>query len=198
MTSLHAMRAVLLGLAVGVALVLQTSVFPHLAWRGVGPDVVLLVVVAGGLARGAHVGMVLGFASGLVLDLAPPADHVAGRWALALLVVGVGVLGSGPLKDLALALFIGMAAGTYSSICIATPLAVQLRERDPAVKAHTKRVLARRAKDAQVAAEHAAADDADPVAAGEQGAAVRGPGERRQPSRPPRSARKGGTGSGGR
>lgn len=117
---------------------------------------------------------------------------------LALLVVGVGVLGSGPLKDLALALFIGMAAGTYSSICIATPLAVQLRERDPAVKAHTKRVLARRAKDAQVAAEQAAADDAEPVAAGEQGAAVRGPGERRQPSRPPRSARKGGSGSGGR
>ncbi|MCO7238513.1 MULTISPECIES: protein translocase subunit SecF [unclassified Aeromicrobium] len=117
---------------------------------------------------------------------------------LALLVVGVGVLGSGPLKDLALALFIGMAAGTYSSICIATPLAVQLRERDPAVKAHTKRVLARRAKDAQVAAEQAGADEAQPVAAGEQGSAVRGPGERRQPSRPPRSARKGGSGSGGR
>ncbi len=117
---------------------------------------------------------------------------------LALLVVGVGVLGSGPLKDLALALFIGMAAGTYSSICIATPLAVQLRERDPAVKAHTKRVLARRAKDAQVAAEQAGADDAEPVAAGEQGPAVRGSGERRQPSRPPRSARKGGSGSGGR
>lgn len=117
---------------------------------------------------------------------------------LALLVVGVGVLGSGPLKDLALALFIGMAAGTYSSICIATPLAVQLRERDPAVKAHTKRVLARRAKDAQVAAEQAGADEAQPVAAGERGSAVRGPGERRQPSRPPRSARKGGSGSGGR
>ena len=80
--------AVFLALAVGVALVLQTTVFPHLAWRGVGPDVVLLVVVAAGLARGAHVGMVTGFAGGLLLDLAPPADHVAGRWALALLLVG--------------------------------------------------------------------------------------------------------------
>jgi preprotein translocase subunit SecF len=65
----------------------------------------------------------------------------------ALLVVGVGVLGSGPLKDLALALFVGMAVGTYSSIFIATPLAAQLKERDPAVKAHTEKVLARRAKD---------------------------------------------------
>jgi rod shape-determining protein MreD len=31
---------------------------------------------------------VLGFLGGLVVDLAPPADHVAGRWALALVVVG--------------------------------------------------------------------------------------------------------------
>jgi rod shape-determining protein MreD len=83
-----AARAAFLALAVGLALVLQTSVFPHLAWRGVGPDVVLVVVVAAGLARGAHVGMVLGFGAGLLLDLAPPADHVAGRWALALLLVG--------------------------------------------------------------------------------------------------------------
>lgn len=109
---------------------------------------------------------------------------------LALLVVGVGVLGSGPLKDLALALFIGMAAGTYSSICIATPLAVQLRELDPAVKAHTKRVLARRAKDAQ-----AAAEATEPVTTLERPV---GSGERRQPTRPTRSARKGGNGSGGR
>jgi rod shape-determining protein MreD len=32
--------------------------------------------------------MVLGFVAGLLLDLAPPADHLAGRWALALVVVG--------------------------------------------------------------------------------------------------------------
>ena len=59
----------------------------------------------------------------------------------ALLLVGVAVLGSGPLKDLALALFVGMAAGTYSSIFIATPLAVQLKDREPAIAAHTARVL---------------------------------------------------------
>ena len=45
----------------------------------------------------------------------------------ALLYVGVFTLGSGALKDLALALFVGMAAGTYSSIFIATPLVVQLK-----------------------------------------------------------------------
>ena len=49
----------------------------------------------------------------------------------AILFVGVGLLGAGTLKDLALALFIGTAAGTYSSIFIATPVACQLQERRP-------------------------------------------------------------------
>jgi rod shape-determining protein MreD len=75
-------------LAVSVALVLQTSVFSHLAVQGVVPDLVLLVVVAAALAYGSELGLVLGFGAGLLLDLAPPADHYAGRWALALLVVG--------------------------------------------------------------------------------------------------------------
>ncbi|MBJ7356479.1 MAG: rod shape-determining protein MreD [Nocardioides sp.] len=71
-----------------MAVVLQVSVLPHLAFRGVVADVVLLVVVAVGLRHGSEPAMVLGFAGGLLLDLVPPADHVAGRWALALLVAG--------------------------------------------------------------------------------------------------------------
>jgi preprotein translocase subunit SecF len=62
----------------------------------------------------------------------------------AILYVGVTQLGSGPLKDLALALLVGMAAGTYSSICLATPLLVQLKEREPAVREQARRVAARR------------------------------------------------------
>ncbi|MBS43763.1 MAG: rod shape-determining protein MreD [Nocardioides sp.] len=80
--------AVAAGVAVLVALVLQTSVLPHLAWHGVAPDLVLVVVVAVALTRGAHTGTVVGFAAGVLVDLAPPADHVAGRWALALMLVG--------------------------------------------------------------------------------------------------------------
>lgn len=54
----------------------------------------------------------------------------------ALLFAGVFVLGSGPLEDLGLALFVGMIAGAYSSIFIATPLLAWLREREPAMKEH--------------------------------------------------------------
>ncbi|HET7899875.1 MAG TPA: protein translocase subunit SecF [Candidatus Nanopelagicales bacterium] len=63
----------------------------------------------------------------------------------AILVVGVGLLGAGTLKDLSLALFIGTAAGTYSSIFIATPVAAQLQEQRPEMKALAARVAARRA-----------------------------------------------------
>lgn len=74
--------------AVVVALVLQVSFFSHLAWDGIVPNLCLLVVVGAALTRGPQFAAVLGFAAGLALDLAPPADHVAGRWALALAVVG--------------------------------------------------------------------------------------------------------------
>jgi protein-export membrane protein SecD/preprotein translocase SecF subunit len=61
-----------------------------------------------------------------------------------ILVVSLAVLGTGTLKDLALALFIGVAVGTYSSIFIATPLLADLKEREPVMRALRQRVLARR------------------------------------------------------
>jgi len=61
----------------------------------------------------------------------------------AILFVGAGILGAGTLKDLSLALFIGLIAGTYSSIFIAAPVLAQLREREPAIKALNQRVMAR-------------------------------------------------------
>jgi preprotein translocase subunit SecF len=60
-----------------------------------------------------------------------------------ILFVGAGLLGAGTLKDLSLALFIGLAVGTYSSVFIAPPFLAQLREREPAMQALAKRVTAR-------------------------------------------------------
>ena len=80
-------RAAIAVVAIAVALVLQVSVFPHLAWHGIVPNLCLLVVVGAALTINAPAAMVLGFVAGVALDLVPPADHVAGRWALALTVV---------------------------------------------------------------------------------------------------------------
>ena len=61
-----------------------------------------------------------------------------------LLFVGAFLLGAGTLKDLALALFVGLASGAYSSLFLATPILVDLKEREPQFQALTQRVLQRR------------------------------------------------------
>lgn len=105
----------------------------------------------------------------------------------ALLFIGGGLLGAGMLNDISLALFVGLAAGAYSSIFIATPLVADLKERDPQMKALTKRVRARRASvaaktdtDAGQAPQDVTpptAEDGDPPTP-----AAAGAGHRRQPA----------------
>jgi rod shape-determining protein MreD len=85
---MSALRTLLLGGVILVAVVLQVTVFSALSFDGVVPNLALLVVVAAALVRGPEFAAALGFVGGLAIDLAPPADHVAGRWALALVVVG--------------------------------------------------------------------------------------------------------------
>ncbi|HEY6424602.1 MAG TPA: protein translocase subunit SecF [Pseudonocardiaceae bacterium] len=65
---------------------------------------------------------------------------------LGLLVVGVGLLGVGTLKDLALVQIVGIMAGAMSSIFLATPLMVDLTMRRPAYQQQAERVAQRRAK----------------------------------------------------
>ena len=61
-----------------------------------------------------------------------------------LLFVGANLLGAETLQDLALALFIGMAVGTYSSIAVATPFLVWLKEKEPRWRELKERVESRR------------------------------------------------------
>ncbi|MFF8291863.1 protein translocase subunit SecF [Streptomyces sp. NPDC016309] len=103
-----------------------------------------------------------------------------------LLFIGGGFLGAGMLNDISLSLFVGLAAGAYSSIFIATPLVADLKERDPQMKALKKRVLAKRAQAAQKGEPLDAGDtgtddrDDEPQDAAPAGAVV---GQRRQPTR---------------
>jgi preprotein translocase subunit SecF len=82
---------------------------------------------------------------------------------LSLMVVAVWLLGVGTLKDLALVMLVGILVGTYSSIFLATPLLVTLRERTIVVRTHTRRVLNRR-KPAAAATEGEASKDSKPAA----------------------------------
>jgi preprotein translocase subunit SecF len=90
-----------------------------------------------------------------------------------LLFVGAGLLGVGTLKDLALVLFVGLAAGTYSSIFLATPIVADLKEREPAQVALRRRVLARRSAAARnTAARAGAVASARRAGNGRRGSAV--------------------------
>jgi rod shape-determining protein MreD len=70
------------------ALVAQLTLLPRLPLPGPVPDLVLVFVLAFALVTGPEAGAVGGFAAGLALDLVPPADHAAGRWALVLCIAG--------------------------------------------------------------------------------------------------------------
>jgi preprotein translocase subunit SecF len=85
-----------------------------------------------------------------------------------ILFVGAGLLGAGTLKDLSLVLFVGMLSGTYSSICIATPVLADLKERQPeykdlAVKVKRRLAGGRRAADAGSTAAPSAVAEAGPA-----------------------------------
>jgi rod shape-determining protein MreD len=128
---MNALRALAALVAVSLALVLQVSLFPHVAWQGIVPNLVLLVVVGAALTRGAQFAAVLGFLAGVVLDLAPPADHVAGRWALALVVVGwvagrvrqdVRPTASAVVTTVAASSFVGTSLFALSGLLLADPV----------------------------------------------------------------------------
>jgi preprotein translocase subunit SecF len=106
----------------------------------------------------------------------------------AILFIGAFLFGAGTLRDIALALFVGMAVGAYSSIFLATPLEVTLREREPAVAAHTRNVLDLRAdRVAELGDE--GSDDAVLAAAGVAGDRQLQPGSRLGNSAQPRRRR---------
>ncbi len=68
-----------------------------------------------------------------------------------ILFVGAGLLGAGTLRDISLALFIGILAGAYSTIFVAAPAYGHLREGEKALLEHDKRVMRLRGKDSDEA-----------------------------------------------
>ncbi|MCX4786699.1 MULTISPECIES: rod shape-determining protein MreD [unclassified Streptomyces] len=101
-----------------VALVVQVSVLARLQLPGAVPDLLLLVVLALAFVYGHVSGALIGFGAGLLADLAPPADHAAGRYALVLCVIGyfAGLVKpeNGQLKSAAVPM-IGVVAAAIGS-----------------------------------------------------------------------------------
>ena len=109
-----ALRVIVVTALIVVTVTLQISIFTHFSISGVVPDLAMLLVIAAALVRGPDYAAGVGFAAGLVLDLAPPADHTAGRWALSLVVVGYLIgLARGDAEPTALGTVFMVAAGAF-------------------------------------------------------------------------------------
>ena len=76
---------------------------------------------------------------------------VAALPVAAILFIGAGVLGADTLRDISLALLIGIIVGTWSTVFIAAPLYSQLREGEPTIHRHDQKVLKERERAASVA-----------------------------------------------
>jgi preprotein translocase subunit SecF len=116
-----------------------------------------------------------------------------------LLFVGALILKAGTLKDLALALFVGLASGAYSSLFLATPLLADLKEREPRFQALQGRVAQRRAGGGAAPVRLSQLSVNAPDAQPETGAAATPTATAtavRRPSQPPRKKPKGGRPSG--
>ncbi|MFF9562285.1 protein translocase subunit SecF [Leifsonia sp. NPDC014704] len=73
-----------------------------------------------------------------------------------ILFIGAYALGAATLRDISLALLIGIIVGTYSTIFLAAPMYSQFREKEPAIRKHDQKVLSIRPK-AEVKADAVAA-----------------------------------------
>ncbi|MCX4974504.1 rod shape-determining protein MreD [Streptomyces sp. NBC_00620] len=106
-----------------VALVIQVSVLARLHLPGAVPDLLLLTVLALAMVYGHVGGALIGFGAGLLADLAPPADHAAGRYALVLCVIGylAGLVKpeSGQLKSATGPMAVVVAAAVGSTLLYA-------------------------------------------------------------------------------
>jgi rod shape-determining protein MreD len=82
-------QALTVPLALIVAVIVQLVVVNRAPLPGgAAPDLVLLVVTAVAVRTGPMIGMLSGFAGGLALDVAPPAAHLAGEYALVFCLAG--------------------------------------------------------------------------------------------------------------
>jgi rod shape-determining protein MreD len=125
-------RGAVFSLLLLAAVVLQVTFFGYFSYAGVVPNLVLLVVVAAGLTRGPELAALLGFVGGMAIDLVPPADNVAGRWALALVVVGY--LAGRVRQDASRSTVVALATVAASSFVATSLFALSgMLLRDPAI-----------------------------------------------------------------
>ncbi|MGZ4681310.1 MAG: protein translocase subunit SecF [Acidimicrobiales bacterium] len=115
---------------------------------------------------------------------------------ISMLVVGAGILGAVTLEEFAIALLVGMISGAYSSIFVAAPIVVWLKEREPRNRALAERLATGRVTGGSRASRSEARADYDVAVASEIAADAEG--DTDMAGTPSSSASSGGTPSSAR
>lgn len=112
---------------------------------------------------------------------------------ISLLVVGAGIMGAVTLEEFSIALFVGLAVGAYSSVGVAAPVLVWLKNREPKNRAINERLAAQGVDTSASPARSTAVDPADSgeaVAASPSAKPTRAATEGVIPPRPRKKTRK--------
>ena len=81
-------QALVIGLTVLLAVIVELTLLSRLGLPGATPDLVVVTVVALALAMGPTQGAAAGFTAGILIDLAPPADTLLGVNAIVYSAIG--------------------------------------------------------------------------------------------------------------
>lgn len=108
------MKAVFWGIIVIAALTIQATVMPLLAFQGVQPDLLLIVVVSSSLLLGKDQGVSIGFFSGLLQDLV--GGNIFGLNTLSKLITGY-LFGMAERKVFKEHIFLPVLAMVVATIC---------------------------------------------------------------------------------
>jgi len=102
-----------------IAFLTQNSFLGRLGLPGSTPDLILISVIAVALAYGSAVGMMYGFAAGILVDLAPSTEGVIGVNALLFMAAAYFVGRALDPRDRTVPLIIGLTAGTVGAVILA-------------------------------------------------------------------------------
>lgn len=112
-------QLLILGTTLLIAVMMQSSFLSRLGLPGATPDLILVSVVAVALAYGPAMGVVYGFAAGLLVDFSPSTQGIIG--VNALLFMAAAFLSGRAInpRDRTVPLMIGLVAGTAAGVTLA-------------------------------------------------------------------------------
>ena len=102
-----------------IAFLTQNSFLGRLGLPGSTPDLILVSVIAVALAYGSAIGMMFGFAAGILVDLAPSTEGVIGVNALLFMAAAFFVGRALDPRDRTVPLLIGLTSGTVGAVILA-------------------------------------------------------------------------------